>query len=343
MKLPAKPLRDKFQRPLHDLRISVIDRCNFRCTYCMPHEEFKDYKFLDPKHWLNFSEIKRLAGIFVHCGVTKIRLTGGEPLIRPDLPELVKELATIPGIEDLALTTNGALLSRYAADLKKAGLKRLTVSLDTLDPVIFRELGGKKADLAEVLEGIEAAEKAGFKKIKLNCVVKKGSNDHTIMALVRKYKGTGHILRFIEFMDVGNCNHWSTEFVLPSAQIIKMISEYYPLEPIEPNYLGEVSSRYRFVDGSGEIGFISSVTQPFCGNCSRLRLSTDGKIYTCLFATDGVDLVTPLRAGADDATLLNIIEKTWQQKEDRYSENRILIKSHPETERKKIEMFQIGG
>ncbi len=336
-------LRDRFSRPIHDLRISVIDRCNFRCTYCMPQEESGHYKFLDPGNWLSFEEIERLVRLFVACGVSKVRLTGGEPLVRPNLAQLVSRLCPIKGIDDLALTTNGSLLSRHADELKKAGLKRLTVSLDTLDPLVFKEMGGKKADLAEVMEGLAAAEKAGFEKIKINVVVKKGVKDHTLMNLVRHFKGSGHILRFIEFMDVGNCNHWSTEYVLPSAQIMKMINEYYPLEPVKANYEGEVANRYRYVDGGGEIGFISSVTQPFCGNCSRLRLSTDGKIYTCLFATEGTDLRGPMRAGANDQDLRGIIENTWKRRDDRYSENRILIKSHPENERKKIEMFQIGG
>lgn len=336
-------INDLFGRHMHDLRISVIDRCNFRCTYCMPQEEFAHYKFLDPENWLSFEEIERLTKLFVKAGVTKVRLTGGEPLIRPKLSDLVARLSQIDGIEDLALTTNGSLLHKHANELKKAGVKRLTVSLDTLDPKIFKEMDGKKANLEEVLEGIKVARNAGFEAIKINVVVKKGVNDHKLMELVRYFKGTGDVLRFIEFMDVGNCNHWSTEFVLPSAQIIKMINEYFPIEPIQANYQGEVASRYRFSDGSGEIGFISSVTQPFCGSCSRLRLSTDGKIYTCLFATEGTDIRTPLQSGATDEELFGLIEKVWSKRDDRYSENRILIKSHPERERKKIEMFQIGG
>ncbi len=334
-------IRDTFNRPLHDLRISVIDRCNFRCNYCMPEEEFKHYKFLDPADWLSFEEIERLVKIFAQYGVSKIRLTGGEPLIRPNLSQLIGRLSLIKGIGDLALTTNGSLLARYAHELKKGGLKRLTVSLDSLDPKIFKEMGGKKADLTEVLEGIEEARRVGFEAIKINVVVQKGVNDHTLIDLVRRFKGTGHILRFIEFMDVGNHNHWSTEHVLPSQEIVKMIQQYFPIEPVLANYAGEVASRYRYLDGSGEIGFISSVTEPFCGACNRARLSTDGKLYTCLFAWKGIDLRTPLRAGAADEEIERLIASTWQNREDRYSElrSKMIQAPHPP----KVEMFQIGG
>ena len=331
---------DQLNRPLHDLRISVIDRCNFRCPYCMPEEEYsKHYSFLKEQEWLTFDEIIRLTKLFVELGTKKIRLTGGEPLLRPQLNDLIEGLNKIPGIEDLALTTNGSLLSKYAHELKKAGLKRLTVSLDSLDSRIFKAMSGEKGVLKQILDGIRAAEEAGFGSIKINVVVQKGVNDHTILDLVNYFRTTPHVLRFIEYMDVGNCNHWQSQYVVSSDQMIKLIETQYALVPIEADYFGEVSKRYRFVEGGGEIGFISSVTQPFCGSCTRARLSTDGKIFTCLFASQGTDLRLALRGGASDQEVLQLIKSVWQKRADRYSENR----GQRPISFPKVEMFQIGG
>ncbi len=336
-------LQDKLNRPLHDLRISVIDRCNFRCPYCMPEEKYsKHYTFLKEKEWLSFDEIIHLVQLFAKVGVRKIRLTGGEPLLRPNLDDLISDLVKIPGIEDIALTTNGALLSAYAQALKEAGLKRLAVSLDSLNPEIFKFLSGQKGNVNTVLDGIKAAEKAGFESIKINVVVQKGINDQSIIDLVKYFRGTPHILRFIEYMDVGNCNSWKLESVVPSKDILRMINEQFPLIAVKANYYGEVAKRYRFLDGKGEIGFISSVTQSFCGDCTRARISTDGKIYTCLFGREGQDLKTPLREGVGDQTLFEIIKRVWQKREDRYSELRSQIHSTDSTPAK-VEMFQIGG
>ncbi len=336
-------LFDTFQRPMQDLRISVIDRCNFRCSYCMPDAEFgKHYSFLQTKDWLTFGEITRLTKIFVSLGVSKVRLTGGEPLLRPDLHELIGQLSTIKNIDDLALTTNGSFLAGQAADLQKAGLRRLTVSLDSLDETTFKKLSGGRGSPTEVLSGITAAQQAGFETIKLNAVVQKDINEHTVMDLVEYSRTSGHILRFIEYMDVGNCNHWESTAVVKSKTLLEQINAQYPLEPMEANYYGEVAERYRFKDGQGEIGFISSVSQPFCGTCTRLRLSTDGKLYTCLFARQGIDLATPLRNGATDTELAALITLTWQKRTDKYSENRYLFRSLT-TQSPKVEMFQIGG
>ena len=322
----------------------MIDRCNFRCTYCMPEEEYaRHYQFLKKEEWLSFGEILRVTKLFLEIGVNKVRLTGGEPLLRPDLAELIQELSRFEQIDDLALTTNGSLLAPQAKTLKAAGLQRLTVSLDTLHDEIFRKMSGTRVPVAQVLKGIEEAQRVGFQDIKINVVVQKGINDHTILDLVRFFKGTGHILRFIEYMDVGNCNHWTSEFVVPSSELYRRINEVFPLRLIKPNYHGEVASRYQFEDGGGEIGFISSVTQPFCGSCTRARLSTDGKIYTCLFSGQGTDLRTPLRAGASDQELLAMIKDIWKKRDDRYSENRFLLSSRQEKPLKKVEMFQIGG
>ncbi len=333
-------LQDKLNRPLHDLRISVIDRCNFRCPYCMPKEQYpQQYKFLQKSDWLTFGEIIRLVRIFTHLGVNKIRLTGGEPLLRPDLPNLLKQLHALDGISDSALTTNGSLLKKYAKDLKSAGLKRLTVSLDTLDSRIFKHMSGRHGSVKTVLDAIDAGAQAGFESIKINVVVQKGVNDHTIIDLVEHFRGTPHVLRFIEYMDVGTCNHWNFKYVFSSKEILNLISRDYPLEPVGSKYYGEVAKRYRYLDGKGEIGFISSVTQPFCRRCTRARLSTDGKLFTCLFATSGVDLRTPLREGASDSELLNIIQDIWQKRDDQYSE----LRSTAPNPSNKIEMFQIGG
>ncbi|MDZ4241764.1 MAG: GTP 3',8-cyclase MoaA [Candidatus Omnitrophota bacterium] len=334
---------DQFQRPLHDVRISVIDRCNFRCPYCMPEDEYSHaYTFLDKQEWLTFGEILRLAKIFVRLGAAKIRLTGGEPLLRPDLPELIRQMTKINGIEDLALTTNGWFLAEKAAELKAAGLHRLTVSLDTLSEKTFQTMSGGKGSVGRVLDSIGAAALCGFSAIKINTVVQKGVNDATVLDLVERFKGTGHVLRFIEYMDVGTCNHWQNTQVVPSRELYRIINERFPLRPVEGNYFGEVAERYEFTDGTGEIGFISSVTQPFCGTCTRMRLSTDGKIYTCLFAGEGTDLRGPIRDGASDDELYAIVKKVWQGRMDKYSENRWLFRSLKATS-KKIEMFQIGG
>jgi len=339
----AHQLLDQFQRPLQDVRISVIDRCNFRCTYCMPEEEYShSYNFLKEKEWLEFDEIVRLTKILVNLGTTKVRITGGEPLLRPNLSELIRRLTKISGIEDLALTTNGSLLVKQAAELKNAGLHRLTVSLDTLDENIFHQMSGGKGSVNQILEGIAEAQRVGFKSIKINAVVKKGINDHTILDLIKHFKGTDQVVRFIEYMDVGNCNHWQGEHVLPNAEILEMIHTQFPLKPLNANYYGEVAERYRFADGSGEVGFISSITQPFCGSCTRARISADGKFYTCLFATQGTDLRAALRSDASDEKIYGIIKHIWLGRADKYSENRGLFRSLKEKPHK-VEMFQIGG
>lgn len=337
------PVQDTFHRPLKDLRISVIDRCNFRCHYCMPEGEYaKRYTFLKDQDWLSFDEIVRLAGIFVSLGVTKIRLTGGEPLLRPRLADLIKRVKGIPGVRDLALTTNGSLVKEHAAELKDAGLDRITISLDTLDAAIFRRMSGYKGSLKQVLEGIQKAEEAGFDCIKINVVLQRGINDHQILDLVRFFKGRKPILRFIEYMDVGTCNRWDSRLVVPSAEIVRIIHEKFPIQPAKSNYYGEVASRYQFLDGTGEVGFIPSITQPFCRTCTRARLSTAGQVYTCLFAAGGTDLRTPLREGVPDENLLAIIREMWSNRAERYSELRaqsgLSSSSLP-----KVEMFQIGG
>lgn len=333
-------LTDTFNRPLRDLRISVIDKCNFRCTYCMPAEIFgASYEFLPKSALLTFEEITRLTGLFVQMGVVKVRLTGGEPLLRPHLEELVKMLAGIDGIEDIALTTNGYYLAEKAQILKEAGLHRATVSLDTLDDAIFRQMNGQKSGVAKVLQGIEAAERAGLSPIKINAVVQRGANDHTVVDLARFCKEHGYIVRFIEYMDVGNINGWRMDDVVPAKEIVQKIHAAMPLEPVEGQYRGEVARRYRYQDGQGEIGLIASVTMPFCGDCTRMRLSADGKMYTCLFATLGRDLRDPMRQGASDDELAQIILGTWQHRDDKYSEDRFLLTPR----RQKIEMFHIGG
>ncbi len=336
-----EPVRDLFGRPLHDLRISVIDSCNFRCPYCMPAEVFGDsYNFLKPAELLTFEEITRVAWLFARLGVVKLKLTGGEPLLRPWLPELVSKLAQVEGIEDLALITNGAHLARMAKPLQAAGLRRLTVSLDSLDPETFAFMNGRAHRVQPVLDGIAAAEAAGFRGIKLNTVVIRGMNDHQVLDLVRRFRGTGHIVRFIEFMDVGNRNGWRRELVVPSRELLAKISAEYPLSPVEPNYRGEVASRYRFTDGRGEIGFISSVSQPFCSNCTRVRLSADGRLYTCLFAAEGFDLRAPLRRGDSDDQLNAQIRDLWRRRTDRYSEERA---ARGNDGIRKVEMYHVGG
>jgi cyclic pyranopterin phosphate synthase len=344
----TKTLADKFGRPMRDLRISVTDRCNFRCTYCMPAEIFGErYEFLAKPEILSFEEIERLARIFVSLGVTKLRITGGEPLVRAQLPALIERLVQIEGIDDLALTTNGFLLKQMAADLKTAGLKRITVSLDTLDDEISKQMSGRPYGVGRTLEGIEEAVRVGLGPIKIDTVVQRGVNDHTIVETARHFKGTGHIVRFIEFMDVGNRNGWKLDRVVTAKEIIGAIGAEFPLTPLEPNYRGEVATRYAYADGTGEIGVIASVSQPFCGDCTRARLTTDGRLVTCLFASGGTDLKTLLRNGSSDEELVCAITDVWSNRGDRYSELREANTNWSETaagkNRKKIEMYQIGG
>ncbi len=335
---------DTLHRPLRDLRISVTDRCNFRCPYCMPAEVYGDrYEFLPRAQILTFEEIERLAGLFVGLGAVKLRLTGGEPLVRAHLSRLVKGLAAINGVEDLALTTNGVLLAGMAPELAAAGLKRVTVSLDSLDDNVFRLMSGRDTvGPEEVVAAIDVAAAVGLTPVKVNCVVQRGVNDHTVVDLARRFQGTGHILRFIEFMDVGTLNGWELSQVVTAAEIVERIDAELPLEPLEPNYRGEVASRYRFRDGSGEIGVIASVSQPFCGDCTRARLSTEGRLVTCLFATGGFDLRGPMRAGATDEELTDLIRSCWQARTDRYSEERS-AQTVAIGKRRRIEMFQLGG
>ena len=336
-------ITDTFGRPLRDLRISVTDRCNFRCPYCMPAEIFgESYQFLPKADILTFEEITRLAGIFVEMGVNKLRITGGEPLLRTQLHELIAMLSTIPGAEDLTLTTNAYLLPQQARQLREAGLQRITISLDTLDDEIFKHMNGRGFGVQRVLDGIAKADAVGLSPIKINSVVQKGVNDHTLVDLARYFKGTGHILRFIEYMDVGNRNGWKWDQVVPAAEIVRRIDAEMPLEPVDANYRGEVARRYRYRDGQGEIGVIASVTQPFCGDCTRARLSTDGSIYTCLFASQGLSLRDHLRAGATDDDLLDLLRHLWGRRADRYSEERTEL-APSQNNRQKIEMYQIGG
>ena len=340
--LSSDQLGDAFGRPLRDLRISVTDRCNFRCPYCMPAELYgEEFTFLPRSEILSFEEIERLSRLFLDLGVAKIRLTGGEPLVRAHLTDLVERIAALePGL-DLAMTTNGALLAPVAEDLKKAGLRRITVSLDSLDPDVFSAMCGRDNVHPDVvLEAIDAAAAAGLTPVKINCVVQRGVNDHTIADLARHFRGTGHVVRFIEFMDVGTLNGWDMSQVVPAAEIVDLISAEVPLEPIGANYVGEVAKRWRYTDGSGEIGIISSVSQPFCGDCSRARLSTEGKLVTCLFAADGLDLRGPMRDGASDDELKELIAGCWSLRRDRYSEQRSALTIRP---RKRVQMFQVGG
>jgi cyclic pyranopterin phosphate synthase len=333
-------LNDRMGRPLRDLRISVMDRCNFRCPYCMPEDKYhKDFQFLGSKERLSFAEIIRVAKVFADLGVEKLRITGGEPLLRSDLPDLIVELFNIQGIEDIALTTNGILLAQQAAALKAAGLDRVTVSLDSLDAEVFQQMTGGRGSQERVLEGICEAQLAGLNPIKINAVVKRGVNDHTVLDLVDHFRGTGVIVRFIEYMDVGTINHWQLSETVPAKELAAAINARWEITPTERNYHGEVARRYSFSDGAGEIGFINSVTEPFCGSCTRARLSSDGKLFTCLFAANGLDLRAPLRSDSSDADLADLISSVWQQREDRYSELRAL-QQVPED---KVEMYYIGG
>lgn len=337
----SRQMLDKRNRPLRDLRISVTDRCNFRCTYCMPAELFgPDYPFLKKEELLSFEELERLATLFVtRFGVEKIRLTGGEPLMRKDMPELIKKLARIPGIRDIAMTTNGSLLPVYAKRLKEAGLKRVTISLDSLEDERFKKINGRGVSVSKVLEGIEAAKQAGL-GVKINMVVQKGVNEKDILPMARYFKEKGHILRFIEFMDVGNTNQWEKKDVMTKAEIIDLINEHMPVEPIAPNYIGEVASRFRYLDGSGEIGVISSVSDAFCGSCNRARLSARGELFTCLFASSGFDLRAPVRQELSDDELSEMIGTVWKNRIDQYSVDRTLSKA---SGIKKVEMSYIGG
>ncbi len=339
-RVTAIPLVDQYRRPVRDLRISVTDRCNFRCTYCMPKEIFgRDYEFLARDLLLSFEEIARLAGLFVDRGVSKIRLTGGEPLLRKGVESLVGMLAAIPGVEDLTLTTNASLLARKAESLAGAGLDRVTVSLDSLDDEVFMAMNDVGFPVARVLEGIEAAAAAGLDPVKVNMVVKKGVNDGSIVDMAKHFRGSGHIVRFIEYMDVGTTNGWCLDDVVPAGEIVERIGAAFPLEPVDPNYQGEVANRWRYKDGSGEIGVIASVTQPFCATCTRGRLSAEGQLYTCLFATSGTDFRALLRSGADDAEIGSVIDRVWGSRTDRYSE----LRSRATADLPKVEMSYIGG
>jgi cyclic pyranopterin phosphate synthase len=358
--IPSPPadagLRDRLERPVRDLRVSVTDRCNFRCRYCMPREAFGEgFEFLPRSEILHFGEIRQIAGVFRRFGLKKLRLTGGEPLLRKELPRLVGMLAGLGGLE-IALTTNGSLLAEQAPALAAAGLDRVTVSLDSLDPEVFARMNDTRVPVERVLEGIEAAAAAGLAPVKVNAVVRRGVNDHTVLDLARRFRGTGHTVldlarrfrgtghtvRFIEFMDVGTRNGWRMEEVVPGAEIVERIGAEWPLEPVAPRYPGEVARRWRYEDGAGEIGVITSVTRPFCGGCTRARLSAEGKLYTCLFATQGTDLKTPLREGATDDELADLIANVWRARDDRYSDLRTRA-TGTEADPPKVEMSYIGG
>lgn len=334
------PILDKFRRPLRDLRVSVTDRCNFRCPYCMPAEIYGErYQFLPRNDLLTFEEITRIVNITVGMGVKKVRITGGEPLVRQDVEKLVSMISRINGVEDLAMTTNAYLLSGMAQTLKDAGLHRITVSMDSVDDDVFQRMNGRGFSTAKVMNGIDSAKRAGFNPIKINAVVQKGINDHTLVDLAKWCRDNGHIPRFIEYMDVGTLNEWKLDEVLPAGEIVRIIGEKLPVEKLDPAYVGEVARRYRYLDDKGEFGVISSVTEPFCGDCTRLRLSPEGRIVTCLFAETGIDLREPMRNGATDEQVLDIIQGTWRVREDRYSEERTTMNEG----RRKVEMYHIGG
>ena len=337
--LPMLP-RDTRGRPLHDLRVSVTDRCNFRCVYCMPRAVFgRDHAFLPRAELLTFEEIARLVRAFTHLGVEKVRLTGGEPLVRRELPTLVAMLAEIPGVRDLTLTTNGVLLTEQAEALRAAGLHRVTISLDADDDATFMRMNDAGVPVSRVLAGIEAAEAAGLGPIKLNMVVKRGWNEHALLPMARRFRGSGRILRFIEYMDVGHTNGWRLDEVITADEILETLAAEFPLEPMAPTHPGEVAERYRYTDGAGEIGIIASVSRPFCGDCSRARLSADGQLYTCLFATAGHDLRALLRGGAADREIHAAVSGIWSKRADRYSE----IRTAQTARLPKIEMSYIGG
>ena len=335
--------RDTLGRPLRDLRISVMDRCNFRCPYCMPEDIYdRNFRFLSSKQRLSFAEIIRLARLFVALGASKLRITGGEPLLRAGLADLVGDLSCLDGVQDVALTTNGVLLAQQAATLTAAGLDRVTVSLDAVDEELFRRMSGGRGRLQAVLDGIAEARSAGLNPIKVNAVIQRGVNDDHVLELVEYFRGTGMILRLIEYMDVGTINNWNVSQAVPSAEIVERIHQRWPLRALGANYHGEVARRYAFADGQGELGFITSVTQPFCGSCNRARLSSDGRLYTCLFASQGLDLREPMRDGASDDALSDLIRTCWTGRKDRYSELRTSAVSE-ENSQEKVEMYYIGG
>lgn len=336
----AARVKDQLKRPLQELRLSVIDRCNFRCTYCMPADSLHGRGvFLPLVNLLTDREIETLVRAFVANGVRKLRITGGEPLVRPGLTALLARLADIDGLEDIAMTTNGVLLPRHAPDLRAAGLGRITVSLDSLDQSVLSEMSGGKARLQEILDGIDSAVAAGFKKLKINTVVQRGVNDHTVPALLEYFRGSGHTVRLIEYMDVGNSNHWQLDQVVPSAEWVKRINEIWPIEAVDQHRPSETARRYRYTDGAGEIGLISSISQPFCGGCTRARLTADGVFYTCLFGTEGQDMKPLLRQTSAETNLAELIGQAWSKRNDRYSEER----SRLGVKREKVEMYRIGG
>jgi GTP 3',8-cyclase len=337
---PAVTVRDLRSRPLRELRVSVIDRCNFRCTYCMPKDSLHGKGvFLPLVKLLTDHEITDLVRAFVGMGVQKIRLTGGEPLVRPGFPELVARLAAIEGLHDIALTTNGVLLPRLAADLAAAGLRRITISLDSMDPSVLSHMSGDKGKLEDVLAGIAAAEAAGFRRMKINTVVQRGINDHTIIDLLAHFRGTGHSVRLIEYMDVGNSNHWQADQVVPSAEWVQRIHAVWPIDPVGDGRASETARRYRYRDGQGEIGLISSISEPFCGGCTRARLTADGILYTCLFGTKGTNLLPLLRQPGAPGDLEERIRAIWERRDDRYSE----IRNEQAPRDSKVEMYRMGG
>lgn len=333
-------INDTLARPLKDLRISVLDRCNLRCTYCMPEESLHARGvFLRPQYLLSDGEIELLVRVFAGLGVHKVRLTGGEPLLRPGFVELVSRISAIEGITDLALTTNAVLLPRHAVGLKEAGLSRITVSLDSLDEAIFRQMAGERGSVKEVLKGMEAAEQAGFMNMKINTVVQRNINDHTVVDLVGHFRNSGHTVRLIEFMDVGNVNHWNRELVVPSADLLKRIHDRWPLQPVAKQPAGETARRYAFTDGAGEVGFISSITEPFCGDCTRARITAEGLFYSCLFSARGTVLRDKIREGMGEDELTGVIRELWTKRADRYSELRgELPRRQPH-----VEMYRMGG
>ncbi len=332
-------MTDRYARPLRDLRLSVLDRCNLRCTYCMPEESLDGRDFLPTSRLMSDAELERLVRLFVGLGVHKVRLTGGEPLLRPGFADLVRRLAAIEGVEDLALTTNAILLPRLAADLAQAGLGRITISLDSMDESVFSTMSGNRGSVGEVLAGIDAAVAAGFSQLKVNTVVQRGVNDQSVIGLVDHFRGSGHTVRLIEFMDVGNINHWSHDQVVPSAELLRVIHQRWPVKPVAYQAAGETARRYEFLDGSGEIGFISSVSEPFCGDCTRARVTADGVFYSCLFSSNGTTLRPLLRSGMSDEALLQHIHGLWRKRDERYSESR----NGGGRSSSKVEMFRMGG
>mgnify|MGYP001556789418 CR=1 FL=1 len=340
-KLKLRPeLHDRLRRPLKDLRLSVIDRCNFRCSYCMPASSLSgESPFLPRTRLLTVNELSRLVSAFTKLGVSKVRLTGGEPLVRPDFIDIVAALGEVSGVEDLSMTSNGVLLPKLAPALKNAGLTRITVSLDSLDPAVFARMSGGRGDPLRVLDGISAATAAGFTQLKINCVVQKGVNDHTVMDLLEYFRGSGHIVRLIEFLDVGNSNQWQRDRVVPGAEWRQRIHSRWPLKPLLKTQQGETAERYAYLDGLGEIGLINSITQPFCGSCRRVRVTADGSLYGCLFSVTGASLLPLLRGNCDETALSGFIRNFWLQRTDRYSENRHLL---PQNGGGK-EMYQMGG